>query len=157
MASRNPTTTYPSSGGSTPVNQCGSPDSVAPSGGSMVFVSSTLGLTPQAIHLSPLRGFIYFSTVEFGAVSFVKTKQPQRHRVHREQHREDFSGGVGNPIEMLQRLAYQSPSANYGSSSVSFSVPSVSLWFRLFKIPARNWLATCRGGIYRTSQNSFGK
>ena len=60
-----------------------------------------VGLTPQAMNLSPLRGFVYFSTVEFGAVSFVKTELPQRHRVHREQHRGNLSGGVGDLIEML--------------------------------------------------------
>jgi len=53
------------------------------------------------MNLSPLRGSVYFSTVEFGAVLFVKTEKPQRHRVHREKHRENISGGVGDTIEML--------------------------------------------------------
>jgi len=51
--------------------------------------------------LSPLQGSVDFSTDKFGTVSFVKTEEPQRHRVHREQHGEKPSGGVGDPIEML--------------------------------------------------------
>ena len=48
--------------------------SVAPSRGSFRFFSWFLELTPQAMDLSPLRGFVYLSTVSFGAVSFVKTE-----------------------------------------------------------------------------------